>query len=99
MARQNSDRRLDNIFKEIMSDEEFCSLFPVGKDEYTNIAQGLNSDNKMIVALATLLKDVDTTINKHHKNGSLDNKKDGIDQLEKGEQDSIYRKIAIIVTE
>ena len=72
MATFKEDIILDNIFKEIMSDEEFCNLFPVTKGEYKNIAQGMRSNNKLIVALATALKDIDRTIAKHHGSGSID---------------------------
>ena len=98
MAVSIDDQRLDNIFKEIMSDEEFCNLLAVERGEYKNIAQGLHSTNKLIVALATSLKDIDATITRHHISGRLDNKKNGVDYLEKGEMQSIYRKIALLIT-
>ena len=98
MATFKEDIILDNIFKEIMSDEEFCNLFPVTKGEYKNLAQGLKSDNKLIVALATALKDIDRTIAKHHGSGNTDNKKDGLDYLSPDEKKTIYRKIALLIT-
>lgn len=98
MAVYKDDIRLDNIFKEIMSDKEFCQLFPVEPGEYKNMAQGLKSKNNLIKALATALKDIDTTILKHHIAGSLDNKKNGVDYLEKSEMQTIYRKIALLLT-
>lgn len=98
MAVYKDDIRLDNIFKEIMSDKEFCQLFPVEPGEYKNMAQGLKSKNNLIKALATALKDIDTTILKHHTAGSLDNKKNGVDYLEKSEMQTIYRKIALLLT-
>ena len=98
MAVFRDDIILDNIFKEIMSDEEFCKLFPVTEGNYKNIAQGLKSDNKLIVALATALKDIDRTIARHHGSGSIDNKKDGVDYLSLEEKKTIYRKIALLIT-
>jgi len=98
MAVYKDDIRLDNIFREIMSDKEFCQLFPVEPGEYKNIAQGKKSNNKLIVALATALKDIDLTIIKHHSTGSLENKKNGVDYLEKNEMQTIYRKIALMLT-
>lgn len=98
MAVFKEDIILDNIFKEIMSDEEFCQFFPVTKGEYKNIAQGLKSKNNLIVALATSLKDIDATILKHHISGNLDSRKEGLDYLEKNEKQTIYRKIALLVT-
>lgn len=98
MAVFKEDIILDNIFKEIMSDKEFCQLFPVTAGEYKNIAQGLKSKNKLIVALATSLKDIDSTILKHHISGSLENRKEGLDFLGKEEMKTIYRKIALLVT-
>lgn len=98
MAVFRDDIILDNIFKEIMSDEEFCKLFPVTEGEYKNIAHGLKSRNKLIVALATALKDIDKTIAKHHGSGRTDNKKDGLDYLNIDEKKTIYRKIALLIT-
>lgn len=98
MAVFRDDIILDNIFKEIMSDEEFCKLFPVAIGEYKNIAQGLKSDNKLIVALATALKEIDRTIAKHHGSGNTNNKKDGLDYLNPDEKQTIYRKIAYLIT-
>lgn len=98
MAVFKDDIILDNIFKEIMSDEEFCKLFPVVEGEYKNIAQGIKSDNKLIAALATALKDIDRTIAKHHGSGSIDTKKDGLDYLSPDEKKTIYRKIAVLIT-
>lgn len=98
MAMFKDDLRIDNVFKEIMSDEEFCKLFPVEKGEYKNIAQGLKSKNKLIVALATSLKDINATISKHHEIGNLNYQKDGLDYLEISEKDSIYRKVILMLT-
>lgn len=94
MAVFKDDVRLDNIFKEIMSDKEFCELFPVEPGEYKNLAQGKASKNKLIVALATAIRDIDSTILSHHKNGNQWNKEDGVDHLGKDEMKTIYRKIA-----
>ncbi len=98
MATFKEDIILDNIFKEIMSDEDFCNLFPVTKGEYKNIAQGMKSDNKLIVALATALKEIDRTIARHHGSGNTDNKIDGLDYLNPDEKKTIYRKIALLIT-
>lgn len=98
MAVYKDDIRLDNIFKEIMSDKEFCQLFPVEPGEYKNLAQGKASKNKLIVALATVLKDIDTAILKHERTGNSENKKDGVDHLDKNEMQTIYRKIALSLT-
>jgi len=98
MAVFREDIILDNIFKEIMSDEEFCKLFPVAEGEYKNISQGLKSNNKLIVALATALKDIDKTILRHHGLGRMDSQKDGLDYLSTDEMKTIYRKIALLIT-
>lgn len=98
MAVFRDDIILDNIFKEIMSDEEFCKLFPVTEGEYKNIAQGLKSNNKLIVALATALKDIDRTIAKHHGSGSTGTKIDGLDFLNPDEKKTIYTKMALLIT-
>ena len=98
MAVFKEDIILDNIFKEIMSDEEFCKIFPVEKGEYKNISQGQKSNNKLIVALATALKEIDKTISNHHSLCGLDNRKNGLEYLSLEEKKAIYKKIAILIT-
>ena len=98
MATFKEDIVLDNIFKEIMSDEEFCNLFPVTKGEYKNIAQGVKSNNKLIAALAIALKDIEVTLLKHHDTGNVNNKMEGLDYLSIEEKKTMYRKMALLIT-
>ena len=55
--------KIDNIFVKIISDEAICKEYGINDPQkYQNIAQGLKSLNGYVVAIATVLQQIDKLV-------------------------------------
>lgn len=90
MAVFEDEKRLNNIFRRIMSNEKICSKYDVSPGEYYSISQGKKSNKLMIKVLATSLQDIQKNMRSKGNNAN---------ELDVEEMKTIYRKIALLVTE
>ena len=89
--------KIDNVFVKIISDEAICKEYGINAPQkYQNIAQGLKSSNGYVVAIATVLQQIDKLVEEQ----KMDMRIRGIQGavvLKEAELKSVYKKIVTLL--
>lgn len=84
--------KIDNIFKRAVSDKVFIEQYNVPSGKYNNISEGINSDDKHVKMLATILKTIDVEVEKKKVDMRI-KRNDSAVIFTDPEKESLYKKI------
>lgn len=84
--------KIDNIFKRTVSDKNFAEQYEVPFGRYSNIADGVRSNDCYVKMLATVLKTIDIEVEKKKREMRIKNQDSPV-TLSETELSSLYKKI------
>ncbi len=89
--------KTDNIFAKVISNPAICKEYGITNPEkYDNIAAGLKSSNNYIVAIATVLREINFTYEMQLANMRAKHK-EGAAVLQDSDMKELYRKVVSLL--
>lgn len=84
--------KIDNIFKRTVSDKIFTEQYEVPFGRYSNIAEGMKSNDSHVKMLAVVLKTIDIEVEKKKSEMRIKNQDSPV-AFSETELSSLYKKI------
>lgn len=84
--------KIDNIFLRVISNPKLCEEFEIDPSNFTNISEGLVSDDPHVHTIAQMLVDIDSKISEI-KSSDLFGPKEHAIELTDTQKSTIYKRV------